>query len=303
MQGSLSLGIGEILSALGILLVFYHQIYSLNNSVGNTSDSIKDIRDEIKQVDLKALERNVSKVTYNLTDETVDGGNSVDYELKKCDNNVTISLASDVPDSELVKNYMSALTDEIDLDEILAESIGTSDLDMDSMRELSEEREDVHFHDEKDDFFADEDEENIPDEDEFAGGVEIKIDEQDFLDIEGMNIEIDINEEGGLEYQLQPTDMTVVHFDFTNRINVKSVVGRMNSDDEVEELERELFKHEGIFRDQSPFEISYMIASDDYDKLAELIDVLVDKIEEYHQAFEKESDEFDRAVEKKLFNK
>jgi len=312
MTEGLALGIGEVIGVLSLFALFYHQIYSLNDAVGSASESISDIREDINKVDLKNIEnhigklsdieRDIEKVSYNIADQPVEGGNSVLYELESCDNKVVISIASDTIERDLVRIYGDKLSENINIETLISQKLGIPELSRDTVKEASEDRDNIEFYESgniPDEFEQDMD---IVEEDvEAEAGAEITIDREDFLDIEGLSVEMDVTDDGELNYQLTPSDLTVVHFDFENKINVKSVVGRMNSDEEVEHLERELFTHEGYFSDRSPYEIIYVIASDDYEKIAKIIDVLVDKIEEYHQAFEEESKRFDEAVEAELF--
>jgi len=84
MTEGLALGIGEVIGVLSLFALFYHQIYSLNDAVGSASESISDIREDINKVDLKNIEnhigklsdieRDIEKVSYNIADQPVEGG-------------------------------------------------------------------------------------------------------------------------------------------------------------------------------------------------------------------------------------
>ena len=96
------------------------------------------------------------------------------------------------------------------------------------------------------------------------------------------------------------SDMTVLNFEFSDRVNTRSVVSKINTDQEIANLEEEIFGHEGIFSSTSPYEFIYVTAKADWDELADFTIYILEKIDKYNVEFEDESLQFDRALEERL---
>lgn len=85
-------GIVVALSILGIGFKFNGTLSSIDNSVGNISNSVGFLEDRIREVDLKEIEKTVAKLEWQLDSGSGGSDNSVRYKLDNSDITVTVSL-------------------------------------------------------------------------------------------------------------------------------------------------------------------------------------------------------------------
>lgn len=95
---ALVVGATVSLALLGIGLKFNTQMQNISNSVDNISSSVDSVENDLRQVDLKELEKSVYRLDFQIGDET-EGPHSVHHTLKRSEIGVTVSLAAGANDA------------------------------------------------------------------------------------------------------------------------------------------------------------------------------------------------------------
>lgn len=278
--GAIIQGVVAAVAIISVAVIYFDRLSSMSHQMERVADSVDSVENEISSVNLEDMEKAIWRISFS-EGEDPPPGNSVEHKLEESDVNVTISLASEQAQPSTVKSLHKQVASAI-RNEGLDYCLGSSRGDI-IQKYLSVEHGGIDL-----------------DEFEFGAVEEIETEDSesdDENDTEHTEVEV---EETSLNVKIKPGDVIVVNFEFDEQINTRAVVGLMNTDEELAKKEKELFGHEGIFSATSPYELTYSIACGDFDKIAEVIEQMVEYMDEYNQAHEQMVEDFDSAVGSRL---
>ena len=93
-----------------------------------------------------------------------------------------------------------------------------------------------------------------------------------------------------------------VSFRFSENIEARSIATMLGEDEEVDRKEAEFFGEETGVRATSPREMSFNVKTEDMDAVANWVQFIVDKIDQYYTRLTVAKEEFDSKVETVLKN-
>jgi hypothetical protein len=259
------------LTLLGLGLILFRKLDGLNSEMKNISDSIGNVENNIQSVNLEDMEKALWRVAWE-EDSPPTTGNSVKYELNESGVGVTISLASEMPPDHIKRNLGEFMKKDLSPEKII------SMMGEDEEHHLFDLIESINMNDD----FVDDLIENT------------SISKEEVIEHDKTTISDDAYI--GFDIELGNADIIVVNFEFDEKVNTRSIVKHMNIDDELADKERDLFGYEGHFSSSSPYELNYAIASDNFEKIGDLISIMVSRIDKYNKIHEKSVIEFDKSV-------
>lgn len=94
---------------------------------------------------------------------------------------------------------------------------------------------------------------------------------------------------------------SIVQFTFDEPVEAKSMGSMIETDEELALTERELFEgREPQVRAPSPRRLEFKIPSSDFDRIAEWVPSVVEKLDQFYMQIEHAEDTFDKKVEERL---
>lgn len=298
------------------------------DSVDHMSQSVSTIEESLNGVNLKDMEKAVWRLAWD-EQESPPPGNSVHYTLEQSQVDVTISLASEIASQSITEalsqNIVSSFVSGKNLNHLESEDMPAvfefltieymgHSLEFDNSFDYSEGKVAAFETDELIEEKQKSDKKREETDEKEVAEKEIDLDdnvEEDLMlsdafdeldDPSELSEEFEEGDLGELEFKtsVSRVDITTVNFEFDEQINTHSVVGYMDQNERMAKKECRLFGHEGFFISNSPYEITYSIVSNDFEKIAELIDDMVDLIDEFNMEHKRMTDEFDATVEDRL---
>lgn len=269
-------GILLVLAIIGLAWRYGDDISTLTKNVEQVNNSVTRIQDDVRNVEqvrnsVEKIEDDVRAVDLKEMEKVVmrleyalgtekESGNSVYKELENSGIGVTISLLAD-PHEDLIDPI-----EVIKYSQLTGFFEGTSD---DLELEPGEES-------------------KLSDFDDLAGVEDIEP--------EAESTEVKKRVEAGLS----DDEITYVMIEFDEKIRSRAVSDKLADDEELEEMELDMFGYECGFTAISPIEIQFSVPTANYDEAGEWLDIALQKIDRYHMEFERESELFDEEVEQML---
>jgi len=261
-----------VVTLVGITLWFGGKFSDISSSISSIDKSVDKVEKSVNEVDLKEIEKTVLRLEYTLGDE-VEGDNSVEYELPQSEIGVTISLVEDTDDGSVRP------IDHIDIERFVDQTVDTE-----------EEKTEANI----DETVEEKIEQALKDSEAIRGNPpdDLGLEEEPNLD----ELELSVVREANLP----DSEITCLAIEFDERIRSRAVANRLASDRGMEKRELDMFDYECGFDPLSPIEIQFAVPTTDYELVAEWLDIILDKIDEYHSEFVKEAEDFDNEVESTL---